>query len=175
MAKTIERKIEVSHVNIRQSISLLVIKLLILDFLAAFFMLAFCVPVQCFNAPLFDFDFLFFLMGTVIKMSLSFYTVFQWVNNYYEINTETISHHSGFIYEKKEKYYIKHIREIGIDQGLLGKFLNFGTIELYNWDLKRYQYLYLIHNPMKYYRIIKQLRPNVDEEDKMVKEHFGEE
>ena len=114
-------------------------------------------------------------MGVIVKMSLSFYAVFQWLNNYYEINTEAISHHMGFIYQKKERYYIKHIREVGLDQGLVGKYLNFGTIELYNWDLKRYQYLYLIHNPLKYYRIIKQLRPNVDEEDAVVRAGFTEE
>lgn len=174
MAKSVDRKIEVSHVNIRQSISLLVIKLLALDLLAAFFMLTFCLPIKCFNIPL-DFDFLFFLVAVIVKMALSFYAVFQWLNNYYEINPEAISHHAGFIYQKKEKYYIKHIREVGLDQGLVGRYLNFGTIELYNWDLKRYQYLYLIHNPLKYYRIIKQLRPNVDEEDAVVREHFTEE
>lgn len=175
MAKTTERKIEVTHVNIRQSISLLALKLIILDLLSAFFMLSFCVPIKCFNGPLFDFDFFIFVAAVLVKTCLTFYTVFQWVNNYYEIDPETISHHSGFIYEKKEKYYIKHIREIGVDQGLFGKLLNFGTIELYNWDLKRYQYLYLIHNPMKYHHIIKQLRPNVDEQDVTVKGHFADE
>lgn len=173
MVERSERLITVTHVTIRQSISLLVVKLIILDILTAFFMLAFCVPIRCFHIPL-DFDFYLFVVMVVLKIFFSFFVVFQWLNNYYEITPETISSYHGFIFQKKEKFYIKHIREVGLQQGLFGKLLDFGTIELYNWDLRRYRYLYLIHNPAKYLRIIKELRPNVDQEDLVLRNHYPE-
>lgn len=87
-----------------------------------------------------------------------------WINEYYEVSPNFLIHRSGFILKKEERHPFSQMRSVKIEQGFFGKIFGFGTISLYNWYLRTYTILYLIHNPIKYFRIIEALVPKTEKE-----------
>ena len=95
---------------------------------------------------------------------MTIYIVLLWINRYYEIYPNMIVHRSGIFLRKEEKHPLSQMRSVKIEQGFFGKIFGFGTINLYNWYLKTTTSLYLIHNPIKYFRIIESLIPKSEQE-----------
>lgn len=169
-------KISVSHVNVRESVSFLVLKLIVLDLASAVIILVIFSPILLLISPeFFLFPIILFLLFMVAKLGLSIWLIVQWLNEYYEITPEKIIHRWGFFWRKEEDCLMQHMTVAGFKQGVIGKLLNYGTIKLYDEKDKKNYYLYLIHNPMRYYRIIKSLLPKYDEEKDTIREHFVEE
>ncbi len=178
-----ERKIVVTHVTIRQSIVILLFRLVVLELLAAFGIIMFHTlvistniaeivenvnrDIVLFNAPL-----LFFLIS--LKTGVMIFVIIRWLNEYYEITPKEIIFRRGLFFKKEELNTLDHIGSIEIDQGLLGRIFNFGTIKLFNWASEKYFSLYLIHNPMKYHYILKTILPEVDKEKQVFREHLIE-
>ncbi|MBI3888120.1 PH domain-containing protein [Candidatus Microgenomates bacterium] len=98
----------------------------------------------------------------ICKIFLSIYIVLLWLNEYYEITPENIIHKRGIIFRKSEMYRLSKVREIKVHDSFLGELLNFATITLYDIRLQKYLDLYLIHNPKRYERILKTLRPSLE-------------
>lgn len=173
-----KKEIIVSHVTIRQSISLLLLKLIILEVIFSAIFIFFH-PVL-FSSQLADiisyfssYNILFFLIAVVIKIVLTFYIVLAWLNEYYEITSSAVRHRKGIIFVRKEQLALADIQSITLHQGLIGKFLNFGTLSLFDWKWRKHEYLYAIHNPTKYLDIIEDLLPGIDEEkDVFIREHI---
>lgn len=172
MAQAVDKsgKIFVTHINIRQSIFFLVLKLILLDMIAVFVAVLYFssvsnkfIPEVLINAIL-SYNLLFFLILVFLKIALTIYVVMRWITEYYEIWPNTVMHWSGLIWKKQEKHQLSQMRSVGVDQGFFGKFFGFGTISLYNWYLKTNTSLYLIHNPMKYFRIIESLLPKSEKD-----------
>ena len=178
MAKNIDSnsKICVTHINIRQSIFFVMLKLFVLDMMATilaalYFYLALNNNLpEIFNHAMQSYNLLFFLPLFLLKLSLTIYVILAWVNEYYEIWPDFLWHKKGFIVKYEEKHPLAHIRSVKIEQGVFGKFFGYGTITIYNWYLKKYTYMYLIHNPVKYFHIIEGLIPKTERE----KESFQE-
>jgi membrane protein YdbS with pleckstrin-like domain len=158
-------KIYVSHINIRQSIFFLMFKLILLDIIALFVAIIYFsstinkfLPEFIHNIIL-SYNSLFFLILVVLKIALTIYVVMRWITEYYEVWPHALMHVSGIIWRDQEKHPFSQMRSVKIEQGFLGKFFGFGTISLYNWYLEKNTVLYLVHNPMKYFRIIESLLP----------------
>jgi len=171
-----DSKICVGHINIRQSIFFVMLKLLVLDMMATILAASYLYLVlnniipEIFNHAIRSYNLIYFLMLFFIKIFLTLYIIMAWVNEYYEIWPDFIWHKRGFIIKYEEKHPLAHIRSIKIEQGVLGRFFGYGTIIIYNWYLKRYTYMYLIHNPVKYFHIIESLIPKTEREKEIFQE-----
>jgi membrane protein YdbS with pleckstrin-like domain len=163
-------RIYITHINIRQSIFFLVFKLILLDIMAVFMAVLYFSSVsnkfmpEVFNNVILSYNLSFFLVLVFFKIALTIYVVMRWITEYYEIWPNAIMHNSGFFFKKEEKHQLSQMRSVKIEQGFFGKIFGFGTIALYNWYLKTNTSLYLIHNPIKYFRIIESLLPKSEKE-----------
>ena len=175
-----ENKILVTHINIRQSIFFLLLKLVLLDLIAICLILLFFSSLSAPFIPdsmklqIISYNLIFFLLLGFIKIFIALFVVLQWLNVYYEIWPNSIVHKRGIIWKKEEKHTFGHIRLIKIEQGVLGRLLSYGTLSLYDYSLRRYASLYLIHNPIKYFRILDDLLPKAQKEKEILREHVIE-
>jgi hypothetical protein len=166
-------KIFVTHINIRQSIFFLVIKLIVLDIMTAVFSIIYFISasnqlvIKILEDLMLSYNFLFFLILALFQIGLTIYIVLLWINEYYEIYPNQFIHVGGLFFKKQEKHQFSQMRSVKIEQGFFGKIFGFGTIMLYNWYLKTNTSLYLIHNPEKYFRIIESLIPK-SEKDRQI-------
>jgi hypothetical protein len=174
-------KIFVPHITVRQSIFFLVLKLIVVELVAAAVLIGFHTlffspivqeqlpaGISLFNVPL-------YLMLVAIKTFITYYIIFQWVDEYYEITTKEIIHRHGFVFKHDEHNSLNHVVSLRVYQGWFGRIFNFGTITLFNWAKNREFSLYLIHNPIKYLHILEALLPEPDEDRHMVAEKLFEE
>lgn len=178
-----DRKIIVTHVTIRQSIAVLLFRLVVLEIIAATGVVLFhsliistsiadivhnVVPdFTLFNVPI-------FLLFVLLKTCLMIFIIIQWLNEYYEITPKEIIHKKGLLFKREEQNTLDHLGSLEIDQGLIGRIFNYGTIRLFNWATEKNIFLYLIHNPMKYHHILKTLLPESDKEKRVFREHIFE-
>lgn len=169
-------KIHVTHLNIRQSIFFLVLKLILLDTLAAFLSILYFSSIsskivpEVFSSMILSYNMLFILILVGIKIIFTIYVVMEWISEYYEIWPDSIIHRDGFIFKKEERHPLSHVKSIKIEQGFFGKTFGFGTISFYDWYLEKYFTLYLIHNVIKYLHIIETLIPKTEEEKEVFRE-----
>lgn len=164
----IEKHITFTYLNIRQSIAILLAKIVASDLvLAAVVIGAYFVILQggeivglsITNAALFVT--VFGIIG-IIKISLSIYIVLQWLNEYYEITPEFIFHKKGIIFKKSEQYRLDHVRAMDVQDSFLGELLNYATVTLYDIRMNKYLDMYLIHNPKRYANVLQELRPHIE-------------
>lgn len=161
-------KITLTHLNIRQSISILIAKLFLTDLLSVVIIVSFYFALvggeqitnfAFSNTPIFLIAFI--LLG-ILKVATDAYIVLSWLNEYYEITPEHILHKKGIIFRKTEQYRLDHIRGMHIHDTLLGEIFNFGTISLFDIRLSKYLDMYMIHNPRRYVHVIKELKPDIE-------------
>lgn len=169
--------ITMTHVNIRQSISFLLLKLVLIDILAVLALILF---FSSFVSPnlsleirllLFSSNTFYFLSVVLLKLFLSLFAVFQWLFEYYEIWPNKVTHKNGIIWTRKEDHELRDIKYLGIEQGLFGRLLNFGTISLFDWKNEVRATLYLIHNPKKYYHLLQDIVPTMEREERTILGH----
>ncbi len=165
---TNEHAIYLTHLNIRQSISILLAKLILIDVLgASLIIVAYFALIQGHALLGFDltnipsFLIIFGILGTLKVLTTSF-IVLQWLNEYYEITPEAIIHKSGIVFKKEERYNMDNVRAISVSQNLLGELLNYGSITVYDNYMREYLTFYLIHNPVRYIHVLQALKPNIE-------------
>ncbi|OGE33680.1 hypothetical protein A3C59_00915 [Candidatus Daviesbacteria bacterium RIFCSPHIGHO2_02_FULL_36_13] len=169
----------VSHLTIRQSIFFLLLQLIVVEILTV------AVAFVFFSSALFPISFetkvwmlsyngVYLILLASLKIGFSGYVILLWLNNYYEVTTEMITHKTGIIWQKEQGFKVTHIKNYGIRQGIFGRVFNYGTLYFYDWFLKQEYTMYLIHSPKKYYRILKDLLPFADEDREMVREYLVE-
>lgn len=171
--------IQVSHLNVRQSIFILIIRLLFIEIVINGIIVFANIPLACLDSALrletfFSFHSLLFFALSFIKTCFSLYVIFSWLNEYYEIETTRIVHKRGFIFRTEQVYDFGYIIKLGIQQGFWGKLFNYGTISLHERFTSKIYYLYLIHNPISTFHTIEKLLPHVGEEQKKIREHLIE-
>ncbi len=161
-------KITLTYLNVRQSIVILIAKLVTIDVVLAVLVIGVYFLIMRNSALLQDIAlastlFLgFFIIAGIFKIILGCYMVLLWLNEYYEITPEYVVHKKGIIFKKQEQYRIDHVRRIDVEDTFLGEMLNFATITLYDIRLNRYMDMYLIHNARRYAKIFQQLRPEIE-------------
>ena len=171
--------IHVSHINVRTSMSLLLVKLLSLEVITGITVILFHVSVFLFPVQLFlrqgkSLIIPLFVLVVLLKSFLIFYAIAQWLNEYYEITQTKIYHRKGIIFKTEESFPIERIAFVEVYQGLFGKLCNFGTIVLYDQRRNKYEDMYLIHNPIRYAEIIEHIIPDVADKKYIVREHLIE-
>ena len=166
--------IQISHVNIRQSIVILIARLTALDILLAAIIICFYYLLFygeqllgnfTLNTPIFLTS--FGLVG-FFKISASCYVVLKWLNEYYELTTEYVMHKSGIMFKKKEQFRIDHIRRIEVEDSFLGELFNFATIVLYDLRLNKFLSMYLIHNATRYAMVLRHIKPDIEMQEDRV-------
>lgn len=163
-----DKHITLTYLNIRESIAILLTKIVLIDVLLAGAVIGFYFALVqgdqyvgglSQNTPLFLS--VFGLLGA-FKIIVTSYVVLEWLNEYYEITPEYISHKYGIIFKKQEHYRIDTVRRIEVHDSFLGEVFNFGTIVLYDVRLNKYLDMYLIHNPRRYAKVIKEIKPTIE-------------
>ena len=158
----------------------MLLKLVILDLFAVFLILVFFTSLSAsvissdIKLKLISYNLPVFLILGFIKIVITLFVVLQWLNEYYEVWPNSIIHKKGIIWKKEEKHTFGHIRLIKIEQGIWGRLLTYGTLSLYDYSLRRYASLYLIHNPIKYFHILDDLLPKAQKEKEVLREHIFE-
>lgn len=173
-----EHTITLTNLNIRQSIAILLARIIMADAILSTVFILFYVLLTRFEeyASSIYFDPIIFfaafcLMG-FFKVLLTIYIVLQWLNEYYEITPDYIIHRRGIIFRKSEKYKLDLVREIFVHDSVVGQLFNFATITLYDIRLNKYLDLYLIHNPRRYIKVIKMLRPDIETKEDQIRLPF---
>lgn len=161
-------KITLTYLNIRQSISILLIKLIVLDIIFALIVIGFYFVIvqggeltEAAAASPVVFLIVFAAIG-VVKILLTIYIVLLWLNEYYEITPEHVVHKKGIIKRTSEIYELNKVRSIDVQGSLLGEIFNFATVTLYDIRMRKYLDLYLIHNPQRYVKILRTLKPDLE-------------
>lgn len=163
-------KIYVTHINIRQSIFFLLLKLIFLDLMFTILVIFHfsLISNEAISGTIGDLmqssNLPFLIALAFLKVTLSIYVVILWINEYYEIWPNLIMHRSGIFLRKAERHPFAQMRSVRVEQGFFGKIFGFGTIYFYNWYLKTNTCMYLIHNPIKYFHIIEELIPKSEKE-----------
>ncbi|MDZ4227906.1 MAG: hypothetical protein U1E54_01540, partial [Candidatus Levybacteria bacterium] len=91
-------KIYVTHINIRQSIFFLVLKLILLDLMTIIVAALYFSSVsnklipEVLNSAILSYNLSFFLILVFLKIALTIYVVMQWITEYYEIWPNAIMH-----------------------------------------------------------------------------------
>jgi len=163
-----EHSITLTHLNIRQSIAILLTKLIVSDVLFAFLVIGgYALMVQ--GETIFSyishntvaFLLLFVVLG-ISKTAVNIKVVLQWLFEYYEITPSHIDHHKGILVRTSEQYQLPTIRRVAIKDSFLGEVFNFATLKFYDIRLNPIMDMYLIHNPDRYIAILKNLLPNLE-------------
>lgn len=173
-------QIHVSHITIRQSISFLLLRLVVLEIVSIlgliFSLIFFFNPdvqnqlggwILYVNIP-------YFVGIVLLKTFVMLFIILQWLEEYYEINPKYIIHRKGFIFKKEEKYLLSHLGKVKLEQGVMGRILNYGNVKVFNWALEKDVTLYIIHNPTKAIRVLEELLPESDEEKETIRQHLIE-
>lgn len=162
-----EKKIVVTHINARQSISILILKLVTIDLIAATIIGLFYLSLL--SGFLIDFrvgltwaNIILYAFFVIFEITLTIYVVLDWLSEYYEITPEHITHRYGILQPKEKKHKISLIDNLTLEQGFVGKFLKFGTISAYNYRHNRILTFYNIHNPHRYMAVLEKLTPEAD-------------
>ena len=167
-------QITLTYLNIRQSISILLAKLILIDFVLIVSVILFYFAIlssQNFilglnqNNPIF-----LIVIGFIgiFKIFISSYVILSWLYEYYELTPEYIVHKHGIVFRKTEHYRLSLVREMVVDDTFLGGLFNCATISLFEIRLNKYLDMYLIHNARRYAKIIKELRPQIEIKEKHV-------
>lgn len=163
-----QKQITLTYLNIRQSIAILLTKLVFVDLIFAVIITVFYFALvqggsvtELAASNVFVFLSAFGSAGT-LKILISIYVVLQWLNEYYEITPEYIVHKHGIIFKKQEHYRLDHIRAMDVKDIFIGELFNFATITLFDIRLNKYLDMYLIHNARRYAKLLKQLRPHIE-------------
>lgn len=179
MEKTTPNNITVTHVNIRESISILLLKLITLDFMAAIFTILFFTvvsfnPSASMNEKILSYNVFFFIVLGALKIGFTVYVILLWLNEYYEITPKAVIHKKGLFYRDSQRYELEFVRTIKVYQGLFGRILNYGTIELHDIRRNKRVEMYLIHNPNRYVHILEKLIEDPHEERHEFRRHIFE-
>lgn len=169
----------VSHVTIRQSIVFLISKLILIDIFSAAVLLMFFLPIATplpvdVKIAIISNRFAYFAAVVTAKTILSIYIVLLWLNNYYELTSEIVTHRYGIFWQKEESFKVTHIKNYGIRQGIFGKLFNYGDLHFYDWFLQQEYSMYQVHNPRKYLKILEDMLPFADEDKELIREHMVE-
>src|SRR3989344_1241812 len=102
-----EKKIIVTHVNVRKSIIFLITKLVALDILVTFVVLIFFSPLLVplsmeIKTQIISYNILYFGLLLFGKILLTLFIVLEWLNEYYEITPTKIFYRRGIIWRKED-------------------------------------------------------------------------
>ena len=173
-------KLQVSHVNVRLSISLLLGRLIIVEIVSAFLVLAFFISWNLYEQELLNFinfpliSLPLYAVAVMVKTFITIGIILQWLNEYYEITKTIVYHRKGLIFKTEERYFLRNVAQVEVIQGVLGRLFNFGTISLSDERRNKIIDMDYLHNPMRYAKILEDLSPQASEVKHILREHIVE-
>ncbi len=171
-------KIYVTHLNIRPSIFLVLFQLLFVNILASFSIIAGYLLILNYEPTisLFLKSFAGLIVLAAVSMFqfyLGIYAILQWINEYYELTPKELVHKKGVIWRKVEKYSMEHIKYVKVNQDILGRLFNYGSLSFYDSRRTKYLDLYFIHSPMRYLEIFENINSDLDELEDVIRGSEG--
>lgn len=142
---------------IRQSVVLLGARVVVVHLA---FMVACLLYIAAFESRTTDFKLMGLMWFGLVEVVVMFYAILRWHNHYYLVRPDKIFSSRGVFLRRQRFCAIKNIETISVNQGLLGKVFNFGTLHLFAPTLNHRIHMFGIGNPCKKERIIEKLLPN---------------
>jgi uncharacterized membrane protein YdbT with pleckstrin-like domain len=100
------------------------------------------------------------LIVLLIYLAMVIYMILSWNRHYYVINSQAVLMYDGIIFSKSKSYDMAGVESIEVDQGLIGKIFNFGTLKLYNPRLEKEITFHRIPDPNQEAGFIHGMHPN---------------
>ena len=113
--------------------------------------------------------FIYFFLITIIQTSIIIYIFLNWVNNYYEIRSEEIIINTGIFTKQQMAYPFRDIQSIKLNQGILDRLFNYGTVSVYIPTLGYDLHFNEITSPQTFIKMIKDRSSNNKEEKYLFK------
>lgn len=160
--------LQVDHIIARESIAFLIIKLILIHIITTILLILLYIPM--FWASVSD-NIMneFFSINTFVLVTIKFFEgllsvviIFKWLNEYFEITPNKLIYRNGLMFKKKDEYIFIHLMSVDLQQTVMGRILNYGTLHLYDRYINKDIYLYQIHNPKKFFSVLKELIPYTD-------------
>ena len=140
-------------VIIRQSVIILFFKLLFLEtaFLSFFLLLLLVASLVVTSFSLTDTTVIIFIYGVlnIIKGFITMIAVMNWVRHYYEIWPGIVIYKSGLFGRRASSFKLHNISVIEIEQSMVARMCNYGSIQLQNMFVKEQFYLVDVPHPQK--------------------------
>lgn len=149
------QEIHLEPLLIRGSTVVLIFKLIMMRIIFVFVRLLLRIPLPYLGfSPetlemLYEWDSFVIVALAIIEITIVIYIAIQWVHEYYEIHPKEIRHNKGFLFQKQEIYNCEHIQLFDLDQSMMGKLFDFGTIMLYSPALEDKIHIMNISRPAR--------------------------
>ena len=163
---------------IRRSLALLILRIFLLQLIVIAAYLLIRLPKtyilsQLLSEP--DYHHLNFWLGIIVFLGIIItqtvllaVVILRWANEYYVLGQDTIIHTQGVFTRHDEIYSLKTIEAASVQQTLLGKLLNFGTVKVYSPVLKKEYFLQEIPSPYELKDVIMGLLSDKGVDEKQI-------
>lgn len=155
-------ELELNKILLRESMILVITRLIFTEVLFVFSLFLLGILASYLNSysNIIDLSALYFiiLMSVfLINAAIVVFIFLKWSSEYTEVSRGGVSKHTGILHKKEQKYSCDFVETVTLEESLLGRILNYGTIELYDPTLKERIYLLNIANPKKISAIIQKI------------------
>ncbi|HEY5713991.1 MAG TPA: PH domain-containing protein [Candidatus Gracilibacteria bacterium] len=146
------------EISTRTSVPLLLIRLFILQIIFIALYLAYLIVFDRFEAPLKSGGILVFFLWQFTQFFTAFYYLLKWFCLYYEITEKEVVLHKGVIFQERRYFSLDKVESVTVNQTLLGRILNYGTIHLilYYSDAPIDVAMINVPRPKRYERLLQQ-------------------
>lgn len=105
---------------------------------------------------------------TIVLQSINTFIVvyifLNWLVTLYIIRPREFTLLKGILKRKEIKYEFEHLEKIEVDQNILGRFFNYGSLKMYSHDLRNEVYIHDVPDPYKYSQAILQNKGSMEDE-----------
>lgn len=113
-----------------------------------------------------------FLFLNLAELAVLFYAVLRWHNHFYLVRPDKILTSRGVFLRRQRYFALKNIESITVRQGVFGKILGFGSLQLYAPTLNDRINMFGINNPCLKQAIIERLLPTVSKSGRRSRDLF---
>jgi uncharacterized membrane protein YdbT with pleckstrin-like domain len=171
---------EIKHifapVIIRRSAVFLFFKLLVLELLVVVIFITFRIPVHLLQEGelVLDYNDIFntytiiFVVLSFFKLTVLLAIILMWMNDYYEVLPGELIHKRGIFHTKSTTFSLSNIELQDVDQGIIAKIFNYGTIEIFNPLLKQTFWLVNVPYPHKQLKAIQHQSHQSNQDTKII-------
>jgi membrane protein YdbS with pleckstrin-like domain len=152
--------------KIRQTLVILVLRLLLtlgVGLRLSFFFLQLRLPVKLLGlsvSPVTRGLLVFIFMTLTLLVSI--YLLFRWWRNYYLVGEEKVTHREGIFWVRRKAVRFPTLHYLSLQQSLIGRIFNFGTILLRSSETREEIQLKKIPRPQYYLDLFKKLFPEAE-------------
>jgi len=153
---------ELTKVTFRETPLLLTFRLIGITFL---FLISYSLTslLMTFVSPYFNLALLppsyvgLFLIMLIVSVVVAIFVILKWQSEYTILTPSGIMQYSGILQKKEQRYACSFVEAIKMEQSFIGSIFNFGTLALYDPEIKEDIYLENITDPKKSIDLIKKI------------------